>query len=276
MKPGRAWNSGTSRRRGREIAIGGLVRLTVRVLFDFMKRRGQAAPVAPMALQIGARTVPLLMVRNPRARRYLLRVQPDGSARVTIPRGGNRTDAQSFVDRNLPWIERQIQQLQSHPRLPAAWTCGSEILFRGEAVRLEAVEPGNASTLRLKLGPEEFTAAAAENLRPAVERHLRALAAVELPPRVRELAARHQLTVQRITVRNQRRRWGSCSHGGNISLNWRLIQVPPFVSDYIILHELAHLRHMNHSARFWQEVARLCPDYRVAEKWFKTNRAFLR
>jgi hypothetical protein len=77
-------------------------------------------------------------------------------------------------------------------------------------------------------------------------------------------------------VRNQRTRWGSCSRRGNISLNWRLIQTPPFVRDYICLHELAHLRQMNHSERFWSEVARLCPDYLHAEKWLKQNSRLLR
>jgi predicted metal-dependent hydrolase len=79
--------------------------------------------------------------------------------------------------------------------------------------------------------------------------------------------------MRRVIVRNQKSRWGSCSVRGTISLNWRLIQVPDFVRDYIILHELAHLRHLNHSARFWAEVKRVCPDYLAAEVWLKKNSA---
>ena len=97
-----------------------------------------------------------------------------------------------------------------------------------------------------------------------------------MPPRVLELAALHQLRVQRVTVRNQRSRWGSCSRRGTISLNWRLVQAPEFVRDYIVLHELAHLREMNHSSRFWSEVARLCPNFEEAEKWLKENAGLLR
>jgi predicted metal-dependent hydrolase len=223
-------------------------------------------------LKLGSRTIPLQAVRNPRARRYLLRLQPDGSARVTIPRGGNRSDARSFVHRNLGWLEQRIQRLQSQPRVPVVWQVGTEILFRGENVCLENGDPG-----RLKLGTESLDVpAAAADLRPVVEKHLRSLATRELPPRVQELAAQHQLTVQRITVRNQRSRWGSCTRQGAISLNWRLIQAPASVRDYIILHELAHLRQMNHSKKFWHEVARLCPDYRAAEQWLKANRHLLR
>jgi len=86
------------------------------------------------------------------------------------------------------------------------------------------------------------------------------------------LAALHGVNVSLVTVRNQKSRWGSCSRRGTISLNWRLIQTPKFVRDYIILHELAHRRQMNHSGKFWQEVERLCPDYLQAKRWLKQHR----
>jgi predicted metal-dependent hydrolase len=116
----------------------------------------------------------------------------------------------------------------------------------------------------------------AVDLRRAIESHLWSLAAQELPPRVFEYAAMHQLPVRRVTVRNQRTRWGSCSRRGTVSLNWRLIQTPPQVQDYIVLHELCHLREMNHSERYWREVARVCPDFETAEHWLKQHSALLR
>jgi predicted metal-dependent hydrolase len=89
--------------------------------------------------------------------------------------------------------------------------------------------------------------------------------------RLRELAAQHGFTVKAVTVRAQRTRWGSCSPTGRISLNWRLLQLPPSVSDYVLLHELAHLTHLNHSARFWREVERICPWHREARAWLRGN-----
>ena len=74
-----------------------------------------------------------------------------------------------------------------------------------------------------------------------------------------------------MTVRNQRARWGSCSATGGISLNWRLVQTPEAVRDYIIHHELMHLREMNHSARFWARVEEVCPGWRDAERWIRRN-----
>ena len=88
-------------------------------------------------------------------------------------------------------------------------------------------------------------------------------------------AAVHQAPVRRVTVRNQRSRWGSCSAGGTVSLNWRLVQTPDLVRDYIIYHELMHLREMNHSTRFWARVEEVCPEWREAERWIKRNGALV-
>jgi hypothetical protein len=237
------------------------------------------------------------MVRNPRARRYLLRLRPDGTARVTIPRGGSTAMARQFVERHVAWLEREFQRLQAQPRKPAAWTIGTEILLRGDAVRIEAGSGGEAKKIEnppssgygatseddatreaeiVRFGGESARVTdPAADLRPAIEGRLRQLAARELPPRVLELAARHGLTVRRVTVRSQKSRWGSCSRRGTISLNWRLIQTPAFVSDYICLHELMHLQQMNHSLRFWREVERVCPDYRMAKRWLKEHSGLL-
>ena len=215
------------------------------------------------------------MVRNLRARRYLLRLHPDGTARVTIPRGGSTAAARQFVERHAAWLEREFRRLQAQPRKPAVWKIGTEILLRGDAVRIEAGFNGEAETVRLG-GESVRVSDPAADLRPLIEGHLRKLATRELPPRVLELAARHGLPVRRIMVRNQKSRWGSCSRRGTISLNWRLIQTPAFVSDYICLHELMHLRQMNHSPGFWREMERVCPDYRTARRWLKEHSGRLR
>lgn len=226
-------------------------------------------------LMAGGRRLRLCLVRHRWARRYVLRLRADGSARVTIPRGGSITEAIRFARRNAAWLERQMLRLAAQPARPAAWAPGTELLFRGEPVHLETGLDGENGVVRF--GDQTVRAPApATDLRPAVERHLRQLAAREFPARVLELAARHQLPVARVTVRNQRSRWGSCSRRGTISLNWRLLQAPLFVRDYIILHELAHLRQMNHSPRFWREVASLCPAFAEAERWLKQHACLLR
>ena len=99
------------------------------------------------------------------------------------------------------------------------------------------------------------------SLPPEAERALRARATRELPERLLELARQNGLTVARISVRNQRWRWGSCSPGGHICLNWRLVQMPDEVRDYVMIHELMHLKRLDHSPRFWKLVAEACPEY---------------
>jgi len=223
------------------------------------------------ALQVGSRSVPLLFVHHPRARRYLLRLRPDGIARVTIPRRGNISAARDFAAKNIIWLEQQFQRLANQPKTAAEWKTGTEIHFRGEQVRIEMAEPG-----AIRFGTEQINVSDLSNdFRPAIQKRLRQLAAQELPGRVMEFAALHGVSVSRISVRNQKSRWGSCSRKGTISLNWRLIQTPVFVRDYIILHELAHRKHMNHSRIFWQEVERSCPDYMMAGRWLKQHSELL-
>jgi len=222
-------------------------------------------------LRVGSRHLKLRLVRNRRARRYVLRLCADGSARVTVPRGGSVAEANQFAQRNVSWLERQLLRQATQLSTPKPWLAGTEILIGGAKVRLELGANGETGAIRVG---NEFVPVSGlhTDLRPDIERHLWLLAARELPGRVSELAALHQISFKRVTVRNQRSRWGSCSRRGTISLNWRLVQAPPFVRDYIILHELAHVKEMNHSRRFWREVARLCPEFQAAEKWLKQNR----
>jgi predicted metal-dependent hydrolase len=89
----------------------------------------------------------------------------------------------------------------------------------------------------------------------------------ELPPQLWSLAATHGIAVTRVSIRNQRSRWGACSAKGSITLNWRLILVPDFVREYVMVHELMHRRELNHSKRFWGHVRAACPRYREARQW---------
>jgi predicted metal-dependent hydrolase len=107
-------------------------------------------------------------------------------------------------------------------------------------------------------------------------RRMRQIAQQVLPPRLLELAAQHGLDVTRITVRNQRSRWGSCARDGHICLNWRLVRMPDWVRDYVLIHELMHLRRMDHSPAYWKHVAAACPEYEAARAWLRTHGRELR
>lgn len=244
-------------------------------MFDLLFRHQALPPAAasPDHFLVHGRSIPLRIVRSDRARRYLLRLTPDGAARLTIPRRGSVAEGRQFAARHTDWLARQLTKLAARPVERTDWQLGTEIYFRGERVTL--ARHGDTYGIQFAdqfLRVPDVTA----DLRPAVTRHLWRLAAAELPPRTLALAATHGCTVTRVSVRNQRSRWGSCSRRGTISLNWRLIQTPSFVRDYIILHELMHTRQMNHSVKFWREVESVCSDYQVAESWLRAHSDLLR
>jgi len=143
------------------------------------------------------------------------------------------------------------------------------VLFRGRRVPVQRV--CEDESLACFAGQCDRDLSGESSLRDTVEKILYRLAKVELPEATGRLAKVHGFNPGRVTIRNQRTRWGSCSSTGAISLNWRLIQVPAFVRDYVILHELIHLDHLNHSIRFWERLAKACPNLNAAEAWLKLH-----
>ena len=215
----------------------------------------------------GRRVWTVAYVRHPRARNYVLRVRDDGTLRVTIPRGGSRKEAERFARHKADWIERERYRLELVRGRESRWEDGRPVLLRGEAARLE-VDPA-AGYARLAGERIAIRGDGPAALAAAVTRHLRGLAARELPARLIELAVPLGHKVTGVTVRNQRSRWGSCSPAGRVSLNWRLVQAPPSVRDYVLLHELTHLVEGNHSGRFWKKLEAVCPWHREARAWLR-------
>lgn len=225
--------------------------------------------------------LPVVFVRSERARSYRLTLRRDGTAAVTIPVRGSEREARVFLAEHEGWLTRARARQARRPRPAEQWTIGTPVLWRGELTPLRiACEPGapgaGAARAQVCLAADVFPVRSLDgDLRAALEAQFARRARIELPARAWELAAEKGADVKQVTVRNQRSRWGSCSAGGTISLNWRLIQTPDAVRDYIILHEIAHLREMNHSDRYWARVAELCPWWRDAERWLKRNGSLL-
>ena len=207
-------------------------------------------------------------VRVRRARRYILRVRQDGTLRVTVPRGGSRREAEQFVQKHEKWIARERTRVRTESPSPE-WNHGTTILLHGNPVHI-AVE-SHSRGWRVFYGERSLPVREGVDVRRAIEADLRELARETLLPRLRELAVVHGLTLGVVTIRNQRSRWGSCARNGNIALNFRLVQMPAHVSDYVLLHELMHIRQQNHSRRFWRLVEAACPGFRDAERWLKTT-----
>jgi predicted metal-dependent hydrolase len=212
---------------------------------------------------------PIDFVRMRRARKYILRVRPDGRVRVTVPRGGSRAEAQRFLERHAAWLEEERARVRASYVTPV-WTAGATMWLRGDPViiRIEQSEGGQFA----RYGDRSVAIPSdAVDLRAYIQRDLRQLAREELGARLRQLAAELGLTVSGLTIRDQQSRWGSCSRTGRIALNFRLVQMPRSVSDYVLIHELMHLKQQNHSIRFWRLVESACPGFRAAEDWLRRH-----
>jgi hypothetical protein len=248
--------------------------------FNFLQRHlDRLQPVQPRAHGdqplVWRHGVAVHIVRRPRARRYLLSMQPDGSARLVIPRRGTEAESMRFLERSDAWLARRVAQWRDRAKTRQPWQNGSSFLYRGEEVALRVEPQGVGVVLRFGEQAIPLPHPLADYRKP-VQARLRRIAERELKERTKEIARQHGITIGSVTVRAQRSRWGSCSRRGTISLNWRLIQTPPFVVDYLIVHELMHRREMNHSARYWKHVAEAFPEYRTAEKWLKSSKIDLR
>lgn len=219
-------------------------------------------------LDLGGSSIPVRFVRARNARRYILRVLPENIARVTIPRGGSLAYAWEFTRRHAEWLQKQIKNSA------ADWADGTAVFFRGSPVLLRILS-GAAGTTAM-LGSLSIPIDPTKRIRPQVEQFLAVIAAAELIPLTRAKATQLGIEILKVRVANQRTRWGSCSSAKTICLNWRLIQAPDYVRDYIIIHELMHLREMNHSSRFWAHVAAACPAYMDSENWLRKNSHLLR
>lgn len=213
----------------------------------------------------------IIYERSSRARGYRLTLRRDGTAVAIIPLRGSEREARRFVEQHHDWLQRARERQRQRPRGADVWTVGTHVLWRGELTEIRIASLESAKP-QVCLAADVFRVPSFDgDLRPTLEAHFLRRAKIELPARTWELSAVTGVEVKQVTVRNQRSRWGSCSANGTISLNWRLVQTPEFVRDYIIYHELMHLREMNHSARFWARVEEVCPDWRDAEHWIKRN-----
>jgi hypothetical protein len=218
----------------------------------------------------GGGGVDLVVRRSARARRILLQVgQIDGAVELVLPRGTKLREALAFAEQKAAWVERRLDLVL--PRVP--FDDGAEVPFLGGVMRIRRIdEPGVAAR---RCAAELLVPGREDTLPGRVGRWYRGEARREIAARVGDKAHRLGRRPGRITVRDQRSRWGSCSGDGNLNFSWRLILAPEWVLDYVVAHEVAHLAEMNHGARFWRHVGGLCAEPEAARAWLRARGASL-
>ena len=232
-----------------------------------------------MQLSVGRdRTVSVTIRRSARAQRLILRLDQTGTVTLVLPLGVRDAEAQSFLKAHTGWLESRLAKVPER----LAFAADAAIPYRGVEHRIRHRPTGNPAQRRgvvwreqpqegLAEGPELHIAGPAEHLPRRLTDWLKAEARRDLATRSRHYAAQLGQQVGRVTVRDTRSRWGSCSSKGDLSFCWRLILAPDFVIDYVVAHEAAHLVEMNHSIRFWRLVDQLGVDRQRAQRWLKAN-----
>jgi predicted metal-dependent hydrolase len=215
----------------------------------------------------------VLLRRNPRARRYSLRVsQGDGTPVLTLPPRGSLATAASFLEKHVGWLESRLAALP--PRI--SFADGSLVPIRGVPHRIACV--GGRGLVRADADGAERRLVVSGDPAHAGRRvrdHLVKLCRGDMEEAVRRHAATLGVKPTAIRLKDTKGRWGSATAKGVLAFSWRLIMAPPFVLDYLAAHEVAHLREMNHGPRFWSHVQALCADTDAARAWLKRHGAGL-
>jgi predicted metal-dependent hydrolase len=218
---------------------------------------------------VAGRTLPLRVVENTRARRLTLRIDAGGSLRITVPPGIAPGEVDRFLDRHTGWIAERIAKLPERPQVRP----GIKIPIRGKPHRI-VHEPGGRGSA--ETGTEDGEPVLiVHGDRRHLPRRVADFLKREAKRDIEALVARHTATVGRrakaVRFKDTTSRWGSCTSDGTLAFSWRIMMAPPMVIDYLVAHEVAHLKEMNHGPSFWKLCRELCPETDRCKAWLKRN-----
>lgn len=227
--------------------------------------RNQPKLKESLQLFLGREIRPVQVKRNKRAKRLTLRVEPMGDIYLTVPLRCSDKRMRGFVDEHREWIQQQLDK--ALPPIP--FKADGIIPLRGEKHRI--VHEPLLHGIVHKRGDEIIVSGDRAHLPRRLKDYLKKEAKKDFECAVEKHSGKLGVKIKRIQVRDPRTRWGSCSVEGVICFSWRLIFAPPYVLDYLAAHEVAHLRVMDHSKKFWDLTEKLCPETPRARAWLKAN-----
>jgi len=224
----------------------------------------QFGMVNPRIIELGGREVALVVRRSAKARRLAVRIPGrDDSVELVLPPRAAEADGLAFLRSRASWVIERLERLPTR----VAFADGAVLPLGGVPLVLRHVG-GRGAPIRIE-GDEILVAGQAEHMARRVGDWLRAEARRRIEPVAHRMAAEIGREITRITIRDQKSRWGSCAPGGRLSFNWRLVLAPAWVLDYVSAHEVAHIAEPNHSPAFWAVVAGLNRDAKVGRAWLR-------
>lgn len=218
--------------------------------------------------------------KSARAKNMSLRIDQEGQVSVTIPKRVNEKSAHAFVEKKSDWIILHLEKIPDRPTFD--FITGEKLPYLGEKIKLYIRQKdikhakanivgdsiivfiNNEDSSSKKLIKEAITKCYKKNFREIVTEG------------VDEYNKHYNFKYNRIALKDNKTNWGSCSSKGNLNFNWRLIMAPMEILDYVVIHEVCHLKEQNHAEGFWKLVEEQCPDYKVKRKWLKKNGMKLR
>ena len=232
---------------------------------------------ANRTITLQRRVVTYRVRRSPRATRITLRVLPGTGLEIVVPGRGRLPALTALLRERAGWILAALDRVAASGVDTANAPLADDALvpYRGDDYRLRVQPlPGARPTVRPDVAARTLTVRhdpAAHELAAVLEGWYRAEARAVIAARVVACAAILGVAYTRLTIRDTRSRWGSCSSAGGLNFSWRLILAPPAILEYVVIHELAHRRELNHSARFWAIVAAHCPTFQQDRAWLRAH-----
>ncbi|MBU0577514.1 M48 family metallopeptidase [Patescibacteria group bacterium] len=259
-------------------------------------------------IDIENQQIPFAIRKSTRARRLKLQVDSENrQISLVVPRFAMKFEINSFIKKQTPWIIKQWEKIEKQNNLHPApkYETGDRFYYFGEPVTL-TVRPSEKKRPSIRIREDKMIVnlyhrisdgaglcpgSAADSfgtkvrrgglpqqriIKKTIENFYKKKASEVVHDRLEFFNEYYQLKYNRVTLRNQKSRWGSCSVRKNLNFNWRLVMAPIEVIDYVVVHELCHLKVMNHSAKFWNLVAEKIPNYKVVRKWLRENQYLLK
>lgn len=207
-----------------------------------------------------------------RSRRKTVAIEIDGDGRVVVraPQRLTRAKLQEIVERKSDWIAQKKYEIEERRRYTGGIFLADDfLLLLGKKYRIKRTE--RMQRIEMREGWVEIPACWQYDLELKIKAWYKEQADQIIKARVEEHVRRTGLKPASIKITEARTRWGSCSNKKNLNFSWRLVLAPLSVIDYVVVHELVHLEHMNHSLNFWQRVEEIISDYREQKQWLKEN-----
>lgn len=213
------------------------------------------------------------LVRSKRKTLSLI-VETDGTLTVRAPLRMKETDIRHFIKEKIGWIKRKQARAREDARSARQYVDGEMFLYLGVEVPLRLVPDQKPALVIDKVF--KLTESAQPQAESVFEAWYKKQARMVLRERIAFFARSHNFKPGKLRISSARTRWGSCSPKGTMSFTWRLVMAPPDVIDYVVVHELCHLKEMNHSKAFWAQVEAIIPDYKCRRAWLKNHGKYLK